>query len=107
MSALSIRNMNQTLGEIEQIEWAKDHKAYVMSICQEIRDLLGQEAYNAWWETTSEARFEQEAEIKLLQLKRNQNDFDDEYFRIDKQIEALMDGSDNRPSTQWREHGTH
>lgn len=76
MTALSIRNMNHTLVELEQIEQARDAKAAererVHAIAQEIRDRLTQEEYNQWWETTSEEGFAKEAELKLMSLQRDE-----------------------------------
>lgn len=47
----------------------KAREAHIAEVCQRIRDIIGDQAeYNAWWASTSNSRFTQEAEDKLAQL---------------------------------------
>lgn len=54
MSALSIRNMNWTIGQMEIIRESQvSEKANVMATCEKIANALTPDQYLAWLETTS------------------------------------------------------
>jgi len=55
MSALSIRNMNWTVGQMEQIrDSASYRKQSVMAVCEKIAAAMTPDQYVAWLNTTSD-----------------------------------------------------
>lgn len=72
MSALSIRNMNWTVGQMEIIrDSAVSKKANVMATCEKIAEAMTADQYLVWLETTSDdnATFTAQADAMLEQVR--------------------------------------
>lgn len=48
---------------------AANRKAAVIAVCQDIRDMMTQEQYDAWWEAAPDENFLQHAQAKLADLQ--------------------------------------